>query len=109
MWNQGKTLVIVTGASRGLGQAISTQMAKNIENPTMILISRDINEMKISEKLCMENNVRSKVILGQMDLNSPKIEDFNQFFDKSVDFKEFESLVLVHNAGKALDRLIGKI
>jgi len=99
MWNQGKTLVITTGASRGLGQAISIQMAKNIESPTLILISRDINELKISETLCMENNVKSKVILGQMDLSSAKIEDFNQCLDTSVDFKEFESLVLVHNAG----------
>jgi len=99
MWNQGKTLVIVTGASRGLGQAISVQMAQHIANPTLVLISRAIDDLKISEKLCKENNEKSQVILGQMDLNSAKLQDFNNFFDKSVDFKEFESLVLVHNAG----------
>ena len=99
MWNQGKTLVIITGASRGLGQAISVQMAQHIANPTLVLISRAIDDLKISEKLCKENNEKSQVILGQMDLNSAKLQDFNNFLDKSVNFKEFESLVLVHNAG----------
>ena len=99
MWNQGKTLVIITGASRGLGQAISIEMAENITEPTLILISRAIEDLKITENLCKKQNEKCQVILGQMDLNSAKIEDFNQFLDKSVDFKVFESLILVHNAG----------
>lgn len=99
MWNQGKTLVIITGASRGLGQAIAVQMTENITFPTFVLISRALEDLRTTEKLCKEKNDKSQVILGQKDLNRAKIEDFNEFFDKFVDFKEFESLVLVHNAG----------
>jgi len=99
MWNQGKTVVIITGASRGLGQAIAVKMAENIKNPTFVLISRAIEDLKTTEELCKEQNVESRVILGQMDLSSAKIDDFNKFFDKSIDFKEFESIIMVHNAG----------
>jgi len=99
MWNQGKTLVIITGASRGLGQAISVEMAENNTEPTLILISRAIEDLKITENLCKKKNDKCQVILGQIDLNSAKIEDFNTFLDKSVDFNGFDSLILVHNAG----------
>ena len=95
MWKEGKTLIIITGASRGYGQEIAVQMAQKVAEPSFVLISRALNDLKNTEKLCQEKNSKCQIKLVQLDLQKAKKEDFEIPFD----FKDFDSLVLVHNAG----------
>jgi len=98
MWKQGKTLVIVTGASRGLGQAIAVQMAHAIADPTLLLISRSSQDLKTTKNLCQNANDQCIIKLETMDLNIADVQDMNAIIEK-IDFTPFNSLILVHNAG----------
>ena len=68
MWIQGKALILVTGASRGLGQAISVEMCQ-LNDPTLVLISRDLEGLQKTKDLCLNANEKCSVILKQLDLN----------------------------------------
>lgn len=99
MWNQGKVLIIVTGASRGFGQAIAVQLSQAcIFSPTVHLISRSQNDLELTEKLCKEVKIGVGVHIHQMDLTTAEKDDFEQIF-QTVSFHKFDSIVLVHNAG----------
>lgn len=98
MWNEGKTLIIVTGASRGLGQAIAVQMAKHTENPHIVLVSRSENDLKNTEKQCCVENPKCQVTVHVADMSTVSKEDMETMFDP-LDFSAYDSVVLVHNAG----------
>ena len=98
MWNEDKTLVIITGASRGFGQAVAIQMSKNVENPTFLLLSRDQEGLKETEKLVKSQNDKSEVIFSALDLGKADNSEIELILNL-VDFKGFQSLILVHNAG----------
>jgi len=96
MWCQGRTLVLITGASRGLGQAISVEMSK-IPSSVLVLISRDINGLETTSQLCKTAKEKDEVSLKQLDLSNATKEDLIEaLYDVKADF---DSLVLVHNAG----------
>ena len=96
MWGQGKTLVLITGASRGLGQAISVEMA-TLDTPVLVLISRDLDGLEKTAQMCKNVNNKCQVILKQVDLSQATKDDLKIVLE-DLD-KDFESLVLVHNAG----------
>ena len=99
MWNKGKVLIIVTGASRGLGQAIAVQLSQAcIFSPTVHLISRSLNDLELTEKLCKEVKIGVGIHLHELDLMKAEKEDFEKLF-QTVSFEKFDSIVLVHNAG----------
>ena len=96
MWNQGKALILVTGASRGLGQAISVEMCQ-LNNPTLVLISRDLDGLQKTSEMCLNMNNKCSVVLKQLDLNSASKEDLRSTV-QDLD-QDFDTLVVVHNAG----------
>ena len=96
MWKQGKALILVTGASRGLGQAISVEMCQ-INNPTLVLISRDLDGLQKTSEMCLNVNNKCSVILKQLDLNSASKEDLRSTVQDLG--QDFDTLVVVHNAG----------
>lgn len=96
---EGKTLIVITGASRGLGQAIAVQLAQKIgPQATLVLISRTLEDLKTTEKLCKEYPVQD-VILAQVDLKEATKEVLENEVLKKIHEENFGSLVLVHNAG----------
>ena len=74
MWIQGKALILVTGASRGLGQAISVEMCQ-MNSPTLVLISRDLEGLQKTKDFCENKNPKCSVILKQLDLNQASKDD----------------------------------
>ena len=97
-WNQGRSLVIITGASRGLGQSIAEEMATNVKEATFVLISRDMDGLTQTEKLCQNKNKQCKVLKHSLDLSDVTNEDFEKVL-QPVNFQDFDALILVHNAG----------
>ena len=99
MWNHGKVLIIVTGASRGLGQAISIQLCQICDKPpTVILLGRTLKDLETTQKLCKEVKLGVNVQIHKFDLATSEKCHFESLF-KEVNFQNFDSLVLVHNAG----------
>ena len=99
MWNKGRVLIIVTGASRGLGQAVSVQLCQACEiPPTVILMSRTLNDLEITKKLCKEAKTGAYIQVQKVDLATADKEHFEKAFE-NTDVYKYDSLVLVHNAG----------
>ena len=98
MWNEGKSLVIITGASRGLGQAIAIQMARQCENPHVVLISRPENDLKNTETQCIAQNSKCQITVHVADMLTASKQDFETMLEP-LDVGIYDSIVVVHNAG----------
>ena len=93
---EGKVLILVTGASRGFGQAISVEMCQKIKS-TLVLISRDLDGLQKTKDFCENKNPKCSVILKQLDLNQASKDDLRSTV-QGLD-EDFDTLVIVHNAG----------
>jgi sepiapterin reductase len=98
MLSEGKVLVIITGASRGLGQALAIQMSKTLTNPTLLLMSRTLADLEQTGNLCKEKNEKVLVKNKVFDALTAKKEDLNDILD-TIPEDFFDSVILVHNAG----------
>ena len=94
-----KKTVIVTGGSRGIGEAISTRFAKEGYNVVINYYSNDERANKLKEKL--ESSYGAEVLLVKADIS--KEEDAKRIIDESIN--KFGSInCLVNNAGIAIDK-----
>ncbi|UCG34745.1 MAG: SDR family NAD(P)-dependent oxidoreductase [Candidatus Omnitrophota bacterium] len=90
-----KKVFIITGASRGIGRALSAELARS--DSTLFLIARNkIMLEKVIEEI--GQNTCAKSIL--FDLRKTKqLEKIVEDIFMQVDFKEIESITLINNAG----------
>jgi sepiapterin reductase len=100
-------LIIVTGASRGLGEAIALQIAKSSlsKDSEMVLIARNKVQLDaLAQKLCSistpNNNFKVKCIAADLADKKNLPELVNEIFTG----KSFTSVLLIQNAG-SLGRL----
>ena len=98
-WNEGKSFLVVTGASRGLGQAFSIALGSNLkEGSTIYLTARTEEALIETQKSILSKNDKVEVKYFIIDQgNVGKNTYVNMFNDiKSEDYK---SAIIVHNAG----------
>jgi len=98
-WNEGKTFLVVTGASKGLGKAFATALSSNLsEGSTVYLTAR-------TEEALIETQNNISAINGKIDVkyfiidqeNAEKVSYVNMF--KNIKSDNYEFAIIVHNAG----------
>jgi short-subunit dehydrogenase len=93
-----KKIAIVTGASRGIGRAISIKLAK--ENYNVIIFGRDKKKLNSLKKILIKKGSKSKYYMGD-------VAD-QDFVSKSVNevIKNYKNIdVLINNAGVAFFKM----
>ncbi|EFA08713.1 sepiapterin reductase [Tribolium castaneum] len=98
-----KALVVVTGASRGIGRTIALEIARNLnQNSILILLARSSNDLEQTKNLILEVDKSLNVITESVDLSSADVPTYEKIIDKataSVDTTGIEFGIIFHNAG----------
>jgi len=99
------TLVIITGASRGIGQATSLAFAKDARFPflTFCLIARSKVGLSETQALVQNANPRKEIqtSIHPIDLSDLDTLESNikSVFQRLLDSRVYESAILINNAG----------
>jgi len=107
-----KSFILITGASRGFGQTITTCFAQILgQESHFLLLGRDVKGLEATKNLVLEFNAgddeakskRFTVNSKSLDLVSAKRRDFGELFHDEIPANEFQQLIIVHNAGSVGD------
>ncbi|XP_022170118.1 sepiapterin reductase-like [Myzus persicae] len=105
-WSR-RTCVILTGASRGIGQCLAVEIGKVlVPESTIVLMARDTNGLEKTKEMVNKENSDILVEYYSMDLSNFNVTMFEKMFE-SIDSTKFELFLLIHNAGSVgnLDHL----
>ncbi|ESO98896.1 hypothetical protein LOTGIDRAFT_114065 [Lottia gigantea] len=104
-----KSVCVITGASRGIGEGLAIQFAKCIaQDSVLILLARSVPDLEVVQTKvlalpeCKKSNV--KVIIKRFDQGSTNKEDFESLFssifkENNIFVSEFQQGIMIHNAG----------
>ncbi|KAK9887921.1 hypothetical protein WA026_000223 [Henosepilachna vigintioctopunctata] len=97
-----KSLIFITGASRGIGRAIAVETSR-IVNPesAFVLIATSASGLEETKSLIKQVNSSLNVITYPLDLSVPSSDVFEKLFDevlKKIDINHTEHCILFHNA-----------
>ena len=98
-WNEGKTFLLVTGASRGLGQAFSISLGSNLGQGSTIYLTARSEPALIQtrdEILSKNSNVEVKYFI--IDHGSAEKASYVNILN-NIKSDDFEFSIIVHNAG----------
>jgi len=98
---QVPTFLIVTGASRGLGQTLAMELCKKLcEGSSVLLIARDKTKLILTEDAIMKCSVVKPYIVA-IDLALPDSPSYEHMLAKCVQQSgiTYRQVILVHNAG----------
>ena len=102
IWEQ-KTFAVVTGASRGIGQAIVEKLAETLAPGSVILlISRDEVSLVSIQQALQENNPSIRIETGISDLSTCTAASLNEIFSRVLaefSAESFSRSLCIHNAG----------
>ena len=98
-WNSGKTFLLVTGASRGLGQAFSITLASNLNKGSVVYLTARTEAALLQTKNEISSTNESLQV-KYFVIDQAKVEK-QAYVDmlKNVDPGHFDSAIVVHNAG----------
>lgn len=93
-----QSLIVITGASQGIGRALAIQFSKLLnKNSTIILIARSEQRLNETKQLIANiSDICVKII--PLDLTKPDIQTCNNIIDSIT--VSIEQAVIVHNAGQ---------
>ncbi|XP_074031997.1 sepiapterin reductase [Leptinotarsa decemlineata] len=98
-----KSIIFITGASRGIGRTIAIELSRRLEqNSILILLAR--SEKGLEETKAQIGEVDKGITVQHYvtDFSKPNIDDYTKLIQKvleSVDTKGIELGMLFHNAG----------
>ena len=97
-----KTIAIITGASRGIGQKIAEELSNKLcSNSKLLLVARSESGLKTTRELIVSANENVVVETFSADLSQPDIVRYNDIFDLSVTkASQYENAIIFHNAGQ---------
>lgn len=101
-----KTYFIVTGASRGIGQAMAIEnSSKMLPGSVIVLLARNGRDLESTKEQILLRNPQLQVDTYSVDLSEPNINEIKQnlqmSFDKSS--QDFELAYIIHNVGSLGD------
>lgn len=98
-----KSVVFVTGGSRGIGRTIAVEISRKLEQHSIIiLIAQSQKGLDETKAQIIEVDKSLNVLTHSMDLSKPDFDDFCKFFQSvvdSIDCKDIEYGIFFHNAG----------
>lgn len=99
-WNI-PTFLIVTGASRGLGQTIAVEFSKKLcDGSSVMLLARDKTKLIITENIIKEcSSLKTNIVA--VDLALPDTPSYEHILSKYLQQSglSYHQAILVHNAG----------
>ncbi|KAF7267060.1 hypothetical protein GWI33_019663 [Rhynchophorus ferrugineus] len=98
-----KSIVIVSGASKGIGRTISVELARNLnQNSIFVLLARSEQGLDETKREILEVDKAITVLTYVTDLSNPDIGTYNDIFTKVltlIDSTGIECGYIFHNAG----------
>ena len=98
-WNEGRTFLMVTGASRGLGQAFAAAISGYLMPESVVyLTARTESAMIETKNKIIKQNDKLKVRHFTIDHAKAEAQTYMSMFEK-LSPAQFTSAILIHNAG----------
>lgn len=96
-----KSLVIITGASQGIGQKIAEIIGNKLKNDSkIILLARSERGLTDARNRILSTNNKISIRTYSTDLSKPDITYFEEIFDDNLsDGDSYENAIIFHNAG----------
>lgn len=101
-----KTYFVVTGASRGIGQAMAIEnSSKMLPGSVVMLLARNGQDLESTKEQILRRNAQLQVDTYAVDLSHPNIDEMKQNFRMSFDKSNgnFELAYIIHNVGSVGD------
>jgi NAD(P)-dependent dehydrogenase (short-subunit alcohol dehydrogenase family) len=102
-----KAIVVVTGASRGIGRTIALEISRNLnQNSIIVLLARSEGDLEQTKNLIQEVDKSLTVITHAVDLATADVKTYEAILEKStsaVDTTGIEFGIIFHNAGTTGD------
>jgi len=96
MWNEGRTLLLVTGASRGLGRAWAKALSARLSEGSLVALSaRTVKDLEETAAFVQREGIEVRVF--EIDHGKVDAEGYRRLVSGLG--TEFDSIVVVHNAG----------
>lgn len=103
-WKEGRTLLIVTGASRGLGRAFAESLSKCLnKDSVVVLTARSAEDLQVTAQKVDRPEITVKTY--QRDHTKDTVDCYNLMMDEVTEIKArderigFDTLCIVHNVG----------
>ncbi|CAH1724143.1 unnamed protein product [Aphis gossypii] len=97
-WSR-RTYVILTGASKGIGQCLAVEIGKLlVPESTIVLMARDTNGLEKTKEMVNKENSDVLVECYSMDFYNSNVTMFEKIVEP-IDSTKYELFLLIHNAG----------
>lgn len=97
-----KSIILITGASKGIGRAIATESAKHLnQSSTIILLARSETGLKETKLQIKNINSSLNILTYVTDLSQPHLEEYNELLENvltQTDHSNMKYGMIFHNA-----------
>jgi len=93
-----KSLVIITGASQGIGQTLAIELSKRLgKESALSLIARSEKGLTDTKNRIIETNNNVTVKIHSLDLTKPDLNTLEKIFDQDLNV---DQAIIFHNVGQ---------
>lgn len=101
-----KIFLVVTGASRGIGQAMAIEnSSKMLPGSVVVLLARNGQDLESTKGQILLRNPQLQVDTYSVDLSAPSLNEITHHLQLSLDRsgRDFELAYIIHNVGSIGD------
>lgn len=98
-----KTLLFITGASRGIGRAIAVEVSRLVKpESVLVLVASSSSALEETKSLVLQVQDKLTVLTYPLDLSKLSSDAYDNLFDnvlQKINILDLEYSVIIHNAG----------